>query len=360
MEQLIGVLALLVLAGGTLLVLAPFITALLWGAILAYCTWRPFQRLTRVFGGRRAWAAFLIVLLILCVLLGPIFYGSIVFSTNVPDIVVLLQKRLAAGAPPLPEWLTRIPYIGPRIDAAWTAIAARNPEMLERMRELAGPIFETVLSTAIAILHGLGLLALSVLFAAVFYLSGESAAAGLRAGMQRIAGARAEYLLGLIGGTVKGVVYGVLGTSLVQAVLCAAGYRIAGLPSSALLGLVTFFLAIIPGGTLLVIVPGAIWLTQNGQPGWAVFLVVWCLVVGILVDNVLKPIIIGRSSHVPIVLIMLGILGGATAFGLLGVFIGPTLLAVAHTVLRDWTMTDAMVQERATEPLPVQRARQVT
>jgi predicted PurR-regulated permease PerM len=154
--------------------------------------------------------------------------------------------------------------------------------------------------------------------------------------MQRIAGAQAPVLLGLIGGTVKGVVYGILGTSLVQGILCAIGYWIAGLPSPGLLGLMTFFLAVIPGGPLLVVVPGAIWLVQQGEAAWAVFLVVWTLAVGIGIDNVLKPIIIGRSSHVPFILIMLGVLGGAAAFGLLGVFVGPTVLAVAHAVLRDW------------------------
>lgn len=356
MEQLVGVFALLVLAGGTLIVIAPFGTALIWGAILAYCTWHPYQRLVSAFGGRRAWAALIIVFAILCVLLGPIFYASFAFSTHVPDLVGLLQKRLAAGVPPLPEWVAAVPYVGPRLDAAWTDIAERNPAMVARLRELAGPVFGMALSTAVAILQGLGLLALSVLFAAFFYLSGENAAAGLRVGMQRIAGARADYLLTLIGGTVKGVVYGILGTSLVQAVLCGVGFWIAGLPSPGMLGLATFFLAIIPGGPLVIVVPGAIWLTQTGEPVWAAFLVVWTLLVGITVDNVVKPMIIGKSSQVPIFLIMLGILGGAAAFGLLGVFIGPTLLAVAHMVLRDWT-TGSTVQERIAEPIAVGHAR---
>jgi predicted PurR-regulated permease PerM len=175
--------------------------------------------------------------------------------------------------------------------------------------------------------------------------------------MVRIAGARADYLLGLIGGTVKAVVYGILGTSLVQAVLCAVGYWIAGLPSPALLGLATFFLSIIPGGTLLVVVPGALWLIQNGEATWAVFIVVWAVAVGIAVDNVLKPMMIGKSSHVPFILVMLGVLGGAVAFGLLGVFIGPTLLAVANAVLGDWTSGE--VQSRPEKSIAVTRARPV-
>jgi predicted PurR-regulated permease PerM len=289
-----------------------------------------------VLGGRRGLAALLAVLAILVVLIGPVIYAGSAFATRVPDLVLGVQARLGAGAPPLPDWIGHLPVLGPRLEEMWEAGAARNPEVVVRLRQFAAPLLGAALSAALSVVQGIGLLILSVLFAGFFYLSGDSLAAALQGGMRRIAGAQAPVLLGLIGGTVKGVVYGILGTSLAQALLCAAGYWIAGLPSPGLLGLATFFLAVIPGGPLLVIVPGAIWLVQQGDPGWAVFLVVWTLAVGIAIDNVLKPIIIGRSSHVPFILIMLGILGGAAAFGLLGVFVGPTLLAVAHTVLSDW------------------------
>lgn len=336
MEQLTGVLALVVLVGGALIVVAPFMTALLWGAILAYSTYHPYQKLTGALGGRRAIAALLVVLVILVVLIGPVVYAGTAFATRVPDLVLAVQARLGAGTPPLPDWIVHLPLVGPRIEDTWEAIAARNPEVVARLRQLATPLLGAALAAGLSVLQGIGLLILSVLFAAVFYLSSDGLAAALQGGMQRIAGAQAPTLLALIGGTVKGVVYGILGTSLVQALLCAIGFWIAGLPSPGLLGLLTFFLAVIPGGPLLVVVPGAIWLAQQGDPGWAVFLVGWSVAVGVAIDNVLKPIIIGRSSHVPFILIMLGVLGGAAAFGLLGVFVGPTLLAVAHVVLRDW------------------------
>jgi predicted PurR-regulated permease PerM len=345
MEQLVGVFALLVLAGGALLVVAPFITALLWGAILAYCSWRPFQRLVAACGGRRGIAALLAVLLILVIVIGPILYAGIAFAARVPDLVALAQRQLAQGVPPLPDWVGGLPLVGSRLQEAWDGLASRNPEVVARLREMSGPALRTALGAGLAVMQGVGLALLSVLFAAVFYLSGENAGSGLRAGMQRVAGGRADYLLGLVGGTVKGVVYGVLGTSLVQAVLCAAGFALAGLPSPGMLGLVTFFLAIIPGGPLLVIIPAAAWLVQHDAISWAVFVVLWSLVVGISVDNVLKPILIGKTSHVPFILVMIGVLGGAAAFGLLGVFVGPTLLAVANAVLRDWVKA-----ERAERP----------
>ncbi|WP_156328223.1 MULTISPECIES: AI-2E family transporter [unclassified Massilia] len=336
MEQLTGVLALVVLVGGALIVVAPFVTALLWGAILAFSTYRPYLRLAGALGGRRAIAAVLIMLAILVLLIGPVVYAGTAFATRVPELVLAVQARLGSGMPTLPNWVIQLPLVGPRLEDAWEAVATRNPEVLVRIRQLAAPFFGAVLGAALSVVQGIGLLILSVLFAAFFYLSGESLGGALQGAMRRIAGTQAPVLLALIGGTVKGVVYGILGTSLAQAVLCAVGYWIAGLPSPVLLGLLTFFLAVIPGGPLLVIIPGAIWLVQQGAGGWAVFLVVWTLAVGLSIDNVLKPIIIGRSSHVPFILIMLGVLGGAAAFGLLGVFVGPTLLAVAHAVLRDW------------------------
>lgn len=336
MEQLTGVLALVVLVGGALVVVAPFATALLWGAILAFSTYQVFLKLAGALGGRRGLAALLIVLAILVLLIGPVVVAGSAFATRVPDLVLAVQTRLGAAMPPLPGWIVDLPLVGPRIEDTWDAIATRNPEVVVRLRQLVAPLLGAALAAGLSVVQGIGLLMLSVLFAAFFYLSGERLAAAAHGGMQRIAGAQAPVLLGLIGGTVKGVVYGILGTSLIQALLCGIGYWIVGLPSPGLLGLLSFFLAVIPGGTLLVIVPGAIWLVQQGEPGWAVFLAVWALAVGIAVDNVLKPIIIGRSSHVPFILIMLGVLGGAMAFGLLGVFVGPTLLAVAHAVLRDW------------------------
>jgi predicted PurR-regulated permease PerM len=342
MEHLAGVFALIVLIGGALLVVAPFVPALLWGAVLAFSTWGPYQRITAALGGRRVLATLFMVLLILVVLLGPIFIAGFTFATHIDELIALLQHRFSRGMPPLPEWLLRLPFIGTRAEQLWIDIATQNPEIVARMSQFGKVIAATGLAAAFAVMHGLVLLALSVLFAASFYLGGESAAAGLQAGMRRIAGARGAYLLELVGNTVRGAVYGIIGTSLVQAALCGIGYWIVGLPSPVL--------PILPGGPLVIIVPGAIWLVQNGATGWAIFLVVWALLAGIVTDNVLKPILIGKTSQVPVILIMVGVLGGAIMFGLLGVFIGPTLLAVAHAVLRDWAKGEAIAEEKTIVP----------
>jgi predicted PurR-regulated permease PerM len=360
-ERLAAVFALIVLVGGSLLVLAPFTTALLWGAILSYSSWGLYRKLTAVVGGRRKFAALLIVLIILIVVLGPFVYAGFAFGAHVHQIVALVQKLFEDGLPDLPDWVVRIPLVGPNIEAFWAHLTSGNSELIAQMRTLAAPAGKWILAAAIAVTHGLGLLALSIVLAFFFYTGGEGAAAWLNAGMRRVAGERAEYLLALAGSTVRGVVYGILGTALVQGVLAGFGCWIAGVPAPALLGLATFFLSVIPGGPVIVWLPAAIWLYHGGATGWAIFLVIWGVVAVGMSDNVIKPILIGKSSDMPLILVMLGILGGAFAFGFLGVFIGPTLLAVAYTVLHDWTIGSSTARTLAPEsgPAPIDEARPV-
>jgi predicted PurR-regulated permease PerM len=337
-ERLAAVFALIVLVGGSLLVLAPFTTALLWGAILSYSSWGLYRRLTAMIGGRRKLAATLIVLIILIVVLGPFVYAGFAFGAHAHELVALVQQLFEDGLPDLPSWVVRIPFVGSNIEAFWQHLTSSNSELIAQLRTLAGPAGKWILAAAIAVTHGLGLLALSIVLAFFFYTGGEGAAAWLNAGMRRVAGERAGYLLALAGSTVRGVVYGILGTALVQGVLTGFGCWISGVPAPALLGLATFFLSVIPGGPVIVWLPAAIWLYHGGSTGWAIFLVIWGVVAVGMSDNVIKPILIGKSSDMPLILVMLGILGGAFAFGFLGVFIGPTLLAVAYAVLHDWTV----------------------
>jgi predicted PurR-regulated permease PerM len=143
-------------------------------------------------------------------------------------------------------------------------------------------------------------------------------------------------MLNVAGETVRAVVYGIGGTALVQGTLAFFGYWISGVPYALSFGLVSAVLALIPDGQGLIGFPLAIWLYQQGQTGWAIFLAVWMFMVVGMVDNVIKPLMIGAHSSLPIVLILIGVIGGALAWGALGMFLGPTLLAVCHNVLGHW------------------------
>jgi predicted PurR-regulated permease PerM len=144
-------------------------------------------------------------------------------------------------------------------------------------------------------------------------------------------------LLGIMHDTVSGVIYGILGTGLAQGVLAAIGFVIAGVPGAVLLGGATFFLSVVPVGPPLVWGGAAIWLFQQGQPGWAVFVAIWGFFVVSTVDNVIKPFIISRGANLPFAIVFLGVLGGVLAFGVIGAFLGPTLLAVGYRLSTEWT-----------------------
>lgn len=343
-ERLAAVFALIVLIGGSLLVLAPFTTALLWGAILAFSSWYPYSVLSRSLGNRRSLAALICVLLAAVIVLGPFVYAGASFSAHIDELSGLVERYTSQGAPQLPDWLTSLPFVGAYLESYWSRLIHADSEVLGSLRKAAAPVGRVLLDAGLSIGSGLGQLALSIILAFFFYTGGEFAIDWLRAGMRRIAGERADHLLSLAGNTIKGVVYGVLGTAFVQAVLAGIGFWIAGVPGAAILGFVTFFLSVIPVGPPLVWIPAALWLYHAGATGWAIFLVVWGVLVVGMADNVIKPLLISKGTDMPLIWVMLGVLGGALAFGFLGVFIGPTLLAVAYALLRDWTIGSLAAQ----------------
>lgn len=173
-ERLAAVFALIVLVGGSLLVLAPFTTALLWGAILSYSSWGLYRKLTAALGGRRKSAATLIVFIILIVVLGPFVYAGFAFGAHVHDIVALVQRLFEAGLPDLPPWVARVPVIGSSIQSFWERLTSSNSELIAQLRTLAAPAGKWILAAAIAVTHGLGLLALSIVLAFFFYTDRKS------------------------------------------------------------------------------------------------------------------------------------------------------------------------------------------
>jgi len=164
----------------------------------------------------------------------------------------------------------------------------------------------------------------------------------LQRAIERLGGAEGNALLDTAGKTVRGVVYGILGTALVQSVVAGIGFALAGLPQAALLAFLTFFLSVLPVGPPLVWIPAALWLFSQGSTGWGIFMICWGVLVS-SVDNVVKPLIIRHGgAPLPFIIILMGVLGGAMAFGFIGVFLGPTLLAIGFQLLAAWTATRAI------------------
>jgi len=208
--------------------------------------------------------------------------------------------------------------------------------MVEALQPYFGLVLEGGVSLLLGIANGVLMFVLALFAAFFFYLYGEPIAARLTLLLRRIAGMRADRLIDITGATVRGVVYGILGTALVQGVLTAFGLWVSGVPRPVLLGAVAAFLAVLPIGAPLVWIPAALWLMGTGHVGWGIFLGVYGVVAVSGADSLIRPWFIARGAQLPFLLTVLGVLGGALAFGLLGIFLGPVLLGVGYTLMNEW------------------------
>lgn len=346
-EQLIAVSAAVLLIGGCFFILAPFFGPLLWAGMISFCTWGIYMRAVRELRGRRGIAAFILMLCGLLCVVGPFSYAIFALVGQADEVKDLANRLIEHGLPALPDWVAKLPLVGERIQTFWSELLKGDVQVVNFLRsKLAAPVGQWMLTLGTAAGSGLLQLVLSIFFTFFFYLGGDVALHWLQAVLRRIAGERGPRLLKVAGETVQGVVYGILGTALVQAVLAGFGYWVAGVPAAAILGLATFFLSVVPMGPGLIWLPAALWLYSTGSTGWAIFLLVWGALVVSSVDNVIKPLMISRGGSLPFIIVLLGVLGGALAFGFLGVFLGPTLLAVGYSMLQNWIA----------EPLPDQEA----
>ncbi len=273
--------------------------------------------------------AMIVVILVPFVIIGTTLAGS------VKELTALARHSLENGLPPPPAWLAKIPLVGQQVTAYWQSLAADSAKLLHESQRLIEPVTSRLLKIALALGGGLLELTLSIFVAFFLFRDGLSAAQRLITGVERIGGERGRHLLTVAGNTVRGVVYGILGTALVQAVMAGIGFVIAGVPGAALLALLTFFLSVVPVGPPLIWLPAAIWLFGQGSTGLGIFMLIWGVGVS-SVDNVVKPWLISQGSDMPFILIVFGVLGGALAFGFIGVFLGPTLLAVGFRLLEEW------------------------
>ncbi len=335
-DRMLGSGTLAVLGFGCLVVLMPFVTALLMAVILTYSTWPLYVRLRKAVGGRRNLAAALMTLAACLILLAPFVIVAFRLADSATELVDAVRKAFENGPPALPAWIDRLPLVGEKLANYWKNMSHDSGQLLDDLKGLISPAKSVLVTGGGILFSGLLQLGLAVLVAFFLYRGGEAAADKIARITGRIGGARGRHLLNVGGSTVVSVVYGILGTALAQGVVAGIGFLIAGVPGASLLGLATFFLSVVPVGPPLIWIPATVWLFVQGSPGWALFMGLWGLLVVSTVDNILKPMIISRGSHLPFMLVLLGVLGGVFAFGFIGVFLGPTLLAVGYRVVNEW------------------------
>jgi predicted PurR-regulated permease PerM len=338
LEGTLGIVALSFLAIGCFLVLRPFVSALMWAVILAFSTWPVYAWLERRLGGRRSIAAALMTVLLAAAFVLPLVLVGTSLADDARGLGEMVRDALADGVPPLAPWLAELPLIGPELDRLWRQVATNTGTLLQLLSPYMAAIRDVALTGGITIGRGLLELTLSVAVTFFLYRDGLYAADQLRLLGHRLAGERGHRLLQVASDTIRSVVYGIIGTAVAQGLLAAIGFWVAGLPQPLLLGILVFFLALVPMGPPLVWLPAAIWLLYQGRYGMGVFLILWGALVVSGIDNFLKPYLISRGSALPLLLVFLGVVGGALAFGFLGIFLGPTLLAVGFALLREWSM----------------------
>jgi predicted PurR-regulated permease PerM len=333
-EKALGLVLLVVLAAGCVIVLYPFANAILLAIPLCVSTWPIFVRLQRRLGDRRA-AATLMTVAVAALLVVPLIALGMNLADDVAKLNETVRSAIDRGMPP-PRWLGRLPLIGVEVERLWLQVSQEGAALRPTLAPYLGPIREWVLRQGTSLLGGTAQVALSVVLLFFLYRDGAYAEKRLEAGMARLAGWRALHVLHTAGATIRSVVNGVIGTALIQAILLGLSFWIAGVPGAVALAALAIVLTLLPLGLVVLWLPASLWLMSQGETGWGVFLMIWNgLFVGSL-DNVLRPYLIKRGAKLPTVLIFLGVLGGVITFGVVGVFLGPVLLAVAHALFQVW------------------------
>lgn len=325
------------IALGCFVVLAPFLSAIVWASILTFTTWPAYALLRAKLRLGPGMAAGLMVAITTVVVVVPLALAAPGSAEEVQQMERWLTGVLSSGLPAAPGWIDDIPLIGPNVTELWNRWALDLSAMVAFFRPYFGIGVQFGLGLLLGLANGVLQFVLALFVAFFLYISGETIAGRLVVIIRRIAGERADPLIAVTGETVRGVVYGILGTAVIQGMLTSFGLWVSGVPSAVLLGVIAGAMSVLPIGAPVVWIPAALWLLASGETGWGLFLFAWGAVVIGSADNIIRPYFIARGAKLPFLLTTLGVLGGALAFGLLGVFLGPVLLAVAYTLVLEWS-----------------------
>jgi predicted PurR-regulated permease PerM len=329
-----GVAFILLLGGASLYILKPFLPAIIWAAMIVVATWPLLTMLQERMGNSRALAATTMMLLLLVIVIAPLVALTTSILSQAERLAQLRDVSFTLPGPP--SWVGSIPLVGEKVVAEWMAIVAGGPESIAGR---LSPHMSQIGAWLLAQLGGLGgmliHLFLTFIFCGVFYAAGETGAQGARRFFRRLHGARGDEVVMLAGASIRAVALGIVVTAVVQSVLGGIGLVVAGVPYAAVLTALMLVFCIAQIGPGIVMFGSVIWLWYVGSHGWAIALLVWSLPV-VFLDNVLRPILIKRGADLPLMLIMIGVIGGLLAFGVVGLFVGPVVLAVAYTLMAAW------------------------
>jgi predicted PurR-regulated permease PerM len=328
-------------------ILWPFLPAVIWATMVVVATWPVMLGIQARLWHKRSLAVAVMTLILLLVLLVPLSLAITTLVDNSDRIAGWARWSTEFKVPPPPDWVAGLPVIGPKLQQLWAQHAATGLQELAAKLE---PYASSLTKWFVAEVGSFGMLflqfLLTVVIAAIMYTGGESAAGWLKRFGHRLAGERGENVVVLASQAIRGVALGVVVTAVVQSVLGGIGLAVAGVPLVPVLTALMFMLCIAQLGPILVLAPAVAWVYWSGDSAWGTFLLIWTLIVGSL-DNVLRPYLIRKGADLPLLLIFAGVIGGMLTLGLVGIFVGPVVLAVAYTLIDSW------VEDGSPKALPV-------
>jgi len=317
-------------------IIRPFLISIIWAGIIVVTTWPILLALQARLQNKRWLATAIMTAALLLIVIIPVLLAISAIIKGGNDAYVWVKSLSTFTVPPPPEWLRDIPLAGPRLADFWSQLVQKGPE--ELFTHLA-PYAQQTLSWFVTKAGSVGMVVLqfflTVIVAAILYAKGEATSAGIDSFACRLAGQQGVAVMHLAGKAIRGVALGVVVTAIVQAAVGGIGLVIAGVAAAALLTGVMFILCLAQIGPALVLIPALIWVYWKDGALWGTILLVFA-VLALTLDNFVRPVLIKKGADLPLVMIFAGVIGGLIAFGIIGLFIGPVVLAVAHTLLKAW------------------------
>lgn len=328
------------LIAGAFWVLSPFLISFLWASMIVVSTWPVLLRLQARLWGRRGLAVAAMIMLLLLMIVLPFSLSAAAIIDQAGEIATVMKSLVTFAMQPPPEWIANIPLAGPQLAGRWQQLASLSPEEITAW---VLPYAQDIVKWFVAQAGSLGAMFLhfliTLVIAAILYSAGEKAAAGVLSFFRRLAGKPGEDAAILAAKAVRGVALGVVVTALLQSILGGFGLMATGVPAAAFLTGVLFMLCLAQIGPVPVLIPAVVWLFwKDGALKGSVLLAISILT--ITVDNFVRPVLIRKSADLPLILIFAGVIGGLIAFGVIGLFIGPAVLAVTFTLLQAWISGD--------------------
>jgi predicted PurR-regulated permease PerM len=325
-----------VLIAASFWILRPFLTSFIWATIIVVATWPLLLKLQSWLWHKRGLAVAVMSVILLLVLVIPLSLAILSIIDSADEIATRVKALSTFRVSPMPEWIGKIPLVGKKVAESWQQYAALPPEDLSARLT---PYAKNAISWFVAKAGSIGMMILqfilTVIISAILYANGETAASGVRKFARRLAGGKGEETAVLASKAVRGVALGVVLTALIQTVLAGIGLVITGVPAVAILTAVIFILCIAQIGPAIIMILSIIWLFYSGETLWGSVLIAWSIPV-LLLDNIIRPVLIKKGADLPLLLIFAGVIGGLLAFGVIGLFIGPVVLAVSHVLLKAW------------------------